>query len=68
VADLLVLSQIENNVFRKSITRFDVRIAIAEVMQIQMEKAKFSNIEFTAEFSGFVNDDFLICTDKMRLQ
>lgn len=45
-----------------------MRIAILEVMQIQTEKAKFGNIDFRAEFYGFTEEDYFICTDKMRLK
>jgi hypothetical protein len=34
VDDVLVLSQIENNAFRMVITRFDVRDAVSEVMEM----------------------------------
>lgn len=68
VSDLLVLSQIQNNAFRKSISRFDVREAIREVITIQMEKAMFNNIQLVAEYTGFEDEDFMITTDKMRLK
>ena len=45
VADLLSWSQIEKGMFRKIVTKFDVRLAICEVMQIQKDKADLSNIE-----------------------
>ena len=44
VEDLLSLSQIEKGTFRKTVSRFDVREAIEEVMTIQRDKAESKNI------------------------
>jgi signal transduction histidine kinase len=68
VSDLLCLSQIEKGVFRKVITIFDVRLAIQEVIMIQKDKADFNQIELRTEFIGFEEDNFMICTDRMRLK
>jgi signal transduction histidine kinase len=65
---VLCLSQIEKGVFRQQISKFDVREAIEEVILIQRDKAEFQNINLHALFSGFEDDNYMICTDKMRLK
>ena len=67
VADLLSLSQIEKNKFRKTIEKFDVKQAVEEVISIQRDKIEFNKITLKTEFLGFDNN-YEIFTDKMRLQ
>lgn len=45
-----------------------MRDTIDEVIQIQMIKANFNNIELVSNFLGFENGDYFICTDELRLK
>lgn len=68
VADLLCLAQIENGTFRKSISKFNLREAIAEVITIQKQKAEALGIYIYMHFIGFRDGNVDVITDKMRLQ
>ena len=67
VEDLLSLSQIEKGTFRKTVSRFNVREAIEEVMTIQRDKAESKNITMELQLVGFEESGDVV-TDKMRLQ
>ena len=64
---MLSLAQINNNKFRKCFSNFDIRKSVEEIMKIQMDKANYSSIVFTAEYRNFDNN-FTISTDEQRLQ
>ena len=50
---MLSLAQINSNKFRKNTSNFDIRKSVEEVMSIQMDKAKYNHINFTAEYRNF---------------
>ena len=66
VADLLCLSQINSKKFRKQVSKFDVRAAIDEIVEIQRDKLDFNQINLKTEFLGF-GRSYQVHTDKMRL-
>lgn len=49
----------------KSISKFDVRKSISEILEIQEDKIEMKNIDVQRKFNGF-SDIFNICTDKRR--
>ena len=68
VADLLSLSQINKKKFRKNISKFDIREAVQEIVEIQRDKLSFNRINLKTEYLGFENENYQVFTDKMRLQ
>jgi signal transduction histidine kinase len=69
VNDMLSLSQIrEVGQLRKNCSVFGIRQAVAEIMELQQDKALYLGVEFSSRFEGFDGDNYLICTDKHRLQ
>ena len=68
VADLLSLSQIEKNKFRKNESKFCLREAVEEVIRIQQDKINQNQLQVKTEFLGFRTGDYAVITDKMRLQ
>ena len=67
VNDMLTLAQIESSKFRLNVVAFDIREAVKEVMDIQMEKATFNRIRFSSQFKGF-EDGYVVSTDEMRVK
>ena len=51
----------------KTISKFDVRKSISEIIEIQEDKIEMKNIDVQRKFNGFF-DNFNICTDKRRFQ
>jgi signal transduction histidine kinase len=49
----------------KSISKFDVRKSISEILEIQEDKIEMKNIDVQTKFNGF-SEMFKICTDKRR--
>ena len=47
VNDMLDLSQMNSGKFRKNISNFNIKDAIAEIVNIQMMKAEFCGIHLT---------------------
>ena len=68
VNDILDYAQMKQGKFRKDCTQFDVSEAINEIIQIQKLKAEFLEINLYSIFEGFDNNNFLICSDKQRIQ
>ena len=68
VEDILAMARINSNKFRKNCSNIDTKMAINEVMSLQAQKANFNGLQLSAEFHGFPEDNFLICTDAYRLQ
>ena len=64
--DYTVLTNDRSN-FIKSVTRFDIRVAIEEIYQILEDKAYMKEIEIKLNYLEF-DDMYLIETDQKRLQ
>ena len=64
---MLSLAQLESSKFRKTISVFDIRESVHEVMDIQREKADFNKISFTVQFLNFF-EKYLVSADEQRLQ
>ena len=56
VDDLLDFAQMNTGKFRKVIKEFDLREAIEEVVQIQIDKAKMGNIKLDSVFKSQPDD------------
>ena len=68
VNDMLSLAQINQpSKFRKNFSKFDIKEAIKEVMEIQQEKADYQSIKLESFFTGF-NDNYKVCSDSFRIQ
>ena len=63
VNDLLDYAQLKQGKFRKDCTQFDIYEAIEEIIQVQMLKAEFLEIDLYSIFEGFENTS-IICIDK----
>jgi signal transduction histidine kinase len=57
VNDMLDFAQLRSGKFRKDLFNFDVREAIAEIVNIQMLKAEFCGINLCFEMVGFPMKD-----------
>ena len=66
VDDMISLSQIESDKFRKNCGNMDVQKSVNYIMAIQQTKADFNNISLNAKFINF--DNYMVCTDQHRLQ
>ena len=53
VGDLLCLAQIEKGILKKDITSFNIKTAIDEVINVQLEKILSKQNEVQTEFIGF---------------
>ena len=65
VNDMLSLSQINSDKFRKNCSNIDIRKTVNEIIAIQQEKADFNSIKIKTEFD--FDDKYLVCTDEQRL-
>ena len=52
IQDLLDFAMLKNGHFRKNIKEFNIRMAIKEVMSIQMEQAKANGIELSVHYDN----------------
>ncbi len=52
----------------KNIEIFDVKQAVNEIIDIQHDKCVIKQIDLKTQFHGFNENEFLIKTDKKRLQ
>jgi len=76
VNDMLDLSQMKQNALRKTITLFDIRNTINEIVTIQDYRASQMKIKVSTKYYGFGNrllplgtsSKFMVCTDEQRMQ
>jgi signal transduction histidine kinase len=71
VEDILDIGQLKSGKFRKVISKFNVKKAVEEIMQIQQYSADLRNVKMAVEYINFSVGDqqnYLIKTDKKRLQ
>lgn len=71
VHDILSLSQINSEKFRKNISLFNLESAISEVVSIFQMKASSVGVSIETKFHGFsktAESKILVCTDEERLQ
>ena len=62
--DYSILSKGEEKLTR-TISRFDIRKSISDIIEIQEDKMEMKNIDVQRHFKGF-GDTFIVCTDKKR--
>ena len=62
--DYSILSQGEESL-DKTITKFDIRQSVNDIIEIQEDKFEMKNIDVQKKFTGF-GQIYKICTDKMR--
>jgi hypothetical protein len=60
---MLDLSQMNSGKFRKNISNFNIKDAIAEIVNIQMQKAEYCGIQLTFQMKKFVSESHSVCTD-----
>ena len=52
----------------KNLSPFDVKKAIQEIVLIQQDKIESKRLKLITVFEGFNDNNYLCCTDVMRLQ
>lgn len=66
VEDILGIGQLKSGKFRKVITKFNLKKAVEEIMQIQQYSADLRNIKMEVEY--LMGTCHLVKTDKKRIQ
>ena len=67
ILDYTLLNKESKN-FTKNESTFDIRDAIEEIMDIQIDKVEFKNISVEKKFKGFDDDNYNLKADVKRLQ
>ena len=66
VNDMLDFAQLRNGKLRKDISQFDISEAIQEIVNLQLDKAKFSGIKLTLEMENF-DQGYIVNSDMHRI-
>ena len=70
--DILGIGQLKSGKFRRVITKFNVKKAVEEIMQIQQYSADLRDVKMEVEFIGFSTglsmQNYQIKSDKKRIQ
>ena len=66
VNDMLDFAQLRNGKLRKDISQFDIYEAIQEIVNLQLDKAKFSGIKLTLEMENF-DQGYIVNSDMHRI-
>ena len=65
--DYSILNKDDKN-FTKTVEKFDIREAIEEIVEIQMDKINMKTISVEKHFEGFEGVKFKIASDIKRIQ
>jgi signal transduction histidine kinase len=65
---MLDFAQIRTGKFRKDISRFDIREAIGEIVNVQALKAEYEGINLGYKVENFEAGNFVISSDMLRIQ
>ena len=66
VNDMLDFAQLRNGKLRKDISQFDIYEAIQEIVNLQLDKAKFLGIKLTLEMENF-DQGYIVNSDMHRI-
>lgn len=64
---MLDLSQINSGVLRKDISKFDLKEAIQEMINIQAFKADACGVNLSIKMKKFWRSEYLVCSDRQRI-